>query len=171
MNRFLVFTLALALSAPCACRTTHHVVPAGSSTAAGYRVVVAIVVDQLAAWVMAERAQELPARAASRGWRAKGSMRANWSSSTLLLRPRPGTRRFSLGVCRARTESTRMKFSEQATLKLCPSCVIAPRVWLLSTVPLSKAKAVRLRPCIRTWPRLLTSGGRHIPMYVFSVSR
>jgi hypothetical protein len=61
MNRFLVFTLALALSAPCACRNTHHVVPAGSSTAAGYRVVVAIVVDQLAAWVMAERAQELPA--------------------------------------------------------------------------------------------------------------
>ena len=61
MNRFLVFTLALALSALCACQTTRHVVPVGPSAAAGYRVVVAIVVDQLAAWVMAERAQELPA--------------------------------------------------------------------------------------------------------------
>lgn len=61
MNRFLVFTFALALSAPCACQTTRHAVPAGPSTATGYRVVVAIVVDQLAAWVMAERAQELPA--------------------------------------------------------------------------------------------------------------
>jgi len=61
MNRFLAFTFSLALSALCACQTTRHVVPVGSSTAAGYRVVVAIVVDQLAAWVMAERAQELPA--------------------------------------------------------------------------------------------------------------
>ena len=61
MNRFLIFTFALALSAPCACQTTRHAVPADPSTATGYRVVVAIVVDQLAAWVMAERARELPA--------------------------------------------------------------------------------------------------------------
>ena len=61
MNQFLVFTFLLALSVPCACQTTRHVVPAGPTTTADYRVVVAIVVDQLAAWVMAERAQELPA--------------------------------------------------------------------------------------------------------------
>ncbi|MGB8297020.1 MAG: alkaline phosphatase family protein [Polyangia bacterium] len=61
MNRVLVFAFLFALSAPYACQTTRHAVPLGSPRATGYRVVVAVVVDQLAAWVMAERAQELPA--------------------------------------------------------------------------------------------------------------
>jgi len=98
-------------------------------------------------------------------------MRANWSSSTLSLRPRPGTQPFSPDGCHARLESTQMKFFGRATLRLCRSCAIEPRVSLLSTVRPSTVKAVRSRPCIRTWPRLLTSGEQHIPMDVCSVSR
>ncbi|MGA7741736.1 MAG: alkaline phosphatase family protein [Polyangia bacterium] len=61
MNRSGFFALIFALSALSACHTSPEVVPTGSPVTPGYRVVVAIVVDQLAAWVMAERAPELPA--------------------------------------------------------------------------------------------------------------
>src|ERR1700690_328092 len=61
MSRSGYFALVFALSALPACHAPREVVPAGPPVTPGYRVVVAIVVDQLAAWVMAERAKELPA--------------------------------------------------------------------------------------------------------------
>jgi hypothetical protein len=60
MSRFRLLALAVALSSLSACHVARNAVATGPSVAPGYRVVVAIVVDQLAAWVMAERAQELP---------------------------------------------------------------------------------------------------------------
>jgi hypothetical protein len=61
MNGSGFLTLALALPVLSTCHATRAVVSTGPAIGTGYRVVVAIVVDQLAAWVMAERAQELPA--------------------------------------------------------------------------------------------------------------
>ena len=61
MNTSGFFALVFALSALSACHAPREVVPTGPPVTPGYRVVVAIVVDQLAAWVMAERARELPA--------------------------------------------------------------------------------------------------------------
>ena len=61
MSGLPILTFALVVSVSCACQSTRHAVPSVPTSTAGYRVVVAIVVDQLAAWVMAERAQELPA--------------------------------------------------------------------------------------------------------------
>jgi len=61
MSRSGLLAFGVALSSLSACHATRELAPAGPPVAAGYRVVVAIVVDQLAAWVMAERAQELPA--------------------------------------------------------------------------------------------------------------
>ena len=61
MNRSGFFALVFALSALSACHTSPEVVSTGPPVTPGYRVVVAIVVDQLAAWLMAERARELPA--------------------------------------------------------------------------------------------------------------
>ena len=61
MSRSGFLTLALALTPLSTCHATRKAVSTGPPVGTGYRVVVAIVVDQLAAWVMAERAQELPA--------------------------------------------------------------------------------------------------------------
>jgi hypothetical protein len=61
MSRSGFLALTLALPALSTCHATRELVSTGPAGGTGYRVVVAIVVDQLAAWVMAERAQELPA--------------------------------------------------------------------------------------------------------------
>jgi hypothetical protein len=61
MSRSGFLALALALPVLSTCHATRELVSTGPRVGTGYRVVVAIVVDQLAAWVMAERAQELPA--------------------------------------------------------------------------------------------------------------
>ena len=53
--------LLLSLAGISGCRVPSEVIPSGPTMAQNYRVVVAIVVDQLAGWVMAERARELPA--------------------------------------------------------------------------------------------------------------
>ena len=61
MSRFRLLALAFSLSALSACHVARNVARIGPSVTPGYRVVVAIVVDQLAAWVMAERSRGLPA--------------------------------------------------------------------------------------------------------------
>jgi hypothetical protein len=72
MNGSGFLTLALALPVLSTCHATRAVVSTGPAVGTGYRVVVAIVVDQLAAWVMAERAQELPANGGFARLRCEG---------------------------------------------------------------------------------------------------
>ncbi len=61
MSRFRAVAVTLVLATPVACHATRGLPCARPPVTPDYRVVVAIVVDQLAAWVMAERARELPA--------------------------------------------------------------------------------------------------------------
>ena len=60
MSRFRAVAFTLALPSLVACHAARGLPSARPPVTPDYRVVVAIVVDQLAAWVMAERAQELP---------------------------------------------------------------------------------------------------------------